>query len=52
MTEGIKDTGVYLLSPSELASHVVDDSSMYDLGVRIGGTVVGGTINRHIAALR
>ena len=50
MTEGIKDTGVYVLSPSELAERVVDDSSMYDVGVRIGGTVVGGTINRHVAS--
>ena len=50
MTEGIKDTGVYFLSPSELAARVVDDSSMYAVGVRIGGTVVGGTIDRHIAS--
>ncbi len=50
MIDGIKDTGVYFLSPSELAARVVDDSSMYDVGVRIGGTVVGGTIDRHIAS--
>lgn len=50
MIEGIKDTGVYFLSPSELAARVEGDSSMYDVGVRIGGTVVGGTIDRHIAS--
>jgi cytochrome c-type biogenesis protein CcmE len=48
MTEGIKDTGVYFLNPSELAARVEEDSS--DVGVRIGGTVVGGTIDRHIAS--
>ena len=50
MAEGIKDTGVYFLTPSELAARVEVDSSMYDVGVRIGGTVVGGTIDRHIAS--
>ena len=50
MIEGIKDTGVYFVSPSELAVLVAKDSSMFDVGVRVGGNVVGGTIDRHVAS--
>ena len=41
MAEGIKDTGVYFLMPAELAERVAEDSSMYDVGIRVGGNVVG-----------
>jgi cytochrome c-type biogenesis protein CcmE len=46
MTEGIKDTGVYFLMPSELAERAEADESIYDLGVRVGGNVVLGSIER------
>ncbi len=50
MAEGIKDTGVYYLTPSELAVRVAGDSTMYEVGIRIGGNVVKGSIERHVAS--
>ena len=50
MAEGIKDTGVYFLTPAELAARVASDGSMYDVGVRIGGNVVKGSIGRDMAS--
>ena len=50
MAEGIKDTGVYFLTPAELAARVASDVSMYDVGVRIGGNVVKGSIDRDMAS--
>jgi cytochrome c-type biogenesis protein CcmE len=49
MAEGIKDTGVYFLRPAELAERVATDSSMYDVGIRVGGNVVPGSIQRNVA---
>ena len=48
MAEGIKDTGVYFLKPAELAARVAGDSTMYDVGIRLGGNVVKGSIRRHV----
>ncbi len=50
MAEGIKDTGVYFLTPSELAVRVAGDSTMYDVGIRIGGNVAKGSVERHVAS--
>ncbi len=51
MAEGIKDTGVYFLMPAELAERVASGASMYDVGIRVGGTVVAGSIERDVATL-
>ncbi len=50
MAEGIKDTGVYFLTPGELAERVASDSSLYDVGLRVGGNVVKGSITRNVAS--
>ena len=50
MAEGIKDTGVYFLTPSELAARVVTDSTIHDVGLRVGGNVVKGSIERDVAS--
>ena len=50
MAEGIKDTGVYFLTPSELAQRASTDEAIYDLGVRVGGNVVPGSIERDPAS--
>lgn len=50
MAEGIKDTGVYFLMPSELAERVAGDPSFYEVGVRVGGRVVNGSITRDVAS--
>lgn len=46
MAEGIKDTGVYFMMPGELAERVAADPSIYDLGIRVGGNVVAGSIEK------
>ncbi len=50
MAEGIKDTGVYFLTPGELAERVASNSSLYDVGIRVGGNVVKGSITRDVAS--
>jgi cytochrome c-type biogenesis protein CcmE len=49
MAEGIKDTGVYFLMPAELAARAAADSTIYDVGLRVGGNVVSGSIKRDLA---
>jgi cytochrome c-type biogenesis protein CcmE len=50
IVSGVKDTGVYFVTPVELAERVAADSSVHDLGLRMGGRVVPGTIRRDVAA--
>ncbi|MEJ2238020.1 MAG: cytochrome c maturation protein CcmE [Gemmatimonadales bacterium] len=50
MASGIKDTGVYFVTPSELAEKVAADPSIHDVGVRMGARVVTGTISRDVAS--
>jgi cytochrome c-type biogenesis protein CcmE len=49
MASGIKDTGVYFLTPTELAQRVSADPSFRDVGVKMGARVVHGTIQRDVA---
>lgn len=49
MTSGIKETGVYFLTPSELASKIEADPTFYNVGVKMGARVVHGTIERDVA---
>lgn len=50
MASGIKDTGVYFLTPSELATRVTADPSFYNVGVKMGARVVHGSIQRDVAS--
>jgi cytochrome c-type biogenesis protein CcmE len=50
MASGIKDTGVYFVTPSELAQKVAADPSIHDVGVRMGARVVTGSISRDVAS--
>lgn len=50
MASGIKDTGVYFVTPSELAEKVAADPSIHDVGVRMGARVVTGSISRDVAS--
>src|SRR5262245_24444633 len=50
MASGIKETGQYFLTPSELASKVGTDPTFRDLGVKVGAKVVRGTIQRDVAS--
>ncbi|HEY0971306.1 MAG TPA: cytochrome c maturation protein CcmE [Gemmatimonadales bacterium] len=46
MATSIGETAVYYLTPNELAAKVVEDPSFYGTGVKVGGRVVPGTIQR------
>jgi cytochrome c-type biogenesis protein CcmE len=50
MATGIKETGVYYLTPSELADKIETDRSIYDVGLKMGAKVVPGTIQRDVAS--
>ncbi len=50
MASGIKDTGVYFLTPGELASRIAADPSFYNVGVKMGARVVHGSIQREVAS--
>jgi cytochrome c-type biogenesis protein CcmE len=49
MATGIKETGVYYLTPTELGSRVEADRSFYNVGVKMGARVVKGSIVRDVA---
>jgi cytochrome c-type biogenesis protein CcmE len=48
MASGIKETGVYFLTPTELEAKVSADPSFHDVGVKMGAKVVTGTIERDV----
>lgn len=48
MATGIKETGVYYLTPTELASRVEADRTFYNVGVKMGARVVKGSIARDV----
>jgi cytochrome c-type biogenesis protein CcmE len=43
---GVRQTGVYFLSPSELLQRTEADPSFHDVGLKVGAKVVPGTIRR------
>ena len=49
MATGIKETGVYYLTPTELESRVRADSTFREVGVKMGARVVRGSIQRESA---
>ncbi len=49
MATGIRDSGVYFLTPTELAERVATDPSFHDVGVKMGARVVRGSISRDVA---
>jgi len=48
MASSINATGVYYLTPTELATKLSSDSSFHDVGVKLGARVVSGTIKREV----
>ena len=50
MATGIKETGVYYLTPAELSAKVQADRSFYDVGLKMGARVVKGSIQRDVAS--
>ncbi|MBA2459269.1 MAG: cytochrome c maturation protein CcmE [Gemmatimonadales bacterium] len=46
IAQGVKETGVYFLTPAELAERTTADSTFYDVGLKMGAKVVPGSIRR------
>lgn len=49
MASGIKETGVYYLTPTELSQKVASDRSIHDVGLKMGAKVVKGSVTRDVA---
>lgn len=50
--QGVSQTGVYFLSPSELLTRTETDPSFHDVGLKVGAKVVPGTIQRDPSSQR
>ena len=48
--EGVKQTGTYFFTPTELAARTAADPSFHNVGVKMGAKVVPGTIHRDVAS--
>lgn len=46
IASGVKETGVYFLTPTELASKTASDPTFYNMGLKLGAKVVPGSIKR------
>src|SRR5258708_12055892 len=49
MASGIKETGQFFLTPTELSRKIGADPSFYDVGMKVGARVVRGTVTRDMA---
>jgi cytochrome c-type biogenesis protein CcmE len=50
--QGVRQTGVYFLSPTELLARTAQDPSFHEVGLKVGAKVVPGTIHRDPANQR
>ena len=48
MASGVKQTGQYFLTPSELSQKVAVDPSFYNVGMKVGARVVQGTVTKDL----
>jgi len=46
---GVKETGVYFLTPTELLSRTRSDPGFHDVGLKVGAKVVPGSVERNQA---
>ena len=46
MIEGVQQTGVYFLTPTELHTRTTADPTFYDVGIKVGAKVVPGSVVR------
>jgi len=52
ITEGVKQTGTYFLTPTQLVERTERDPSFHDVGLKVAAKVVKGSIQRDQAAQR
>ncbi|HEV8149280.1 MAG TPA: cytochrome c maturation protein CcmE [Gemmatimonadales bacterium] len=46
IVSGVKETGVYFLTPSELVARTQADPTFHDVGLKVGAKVVPGSVRR------
>ena len=46
---GVKETGVYFLTPTELVARTSADPTFHDVGLKVGAKVVPGSVRRDAA---
>lgn len=46
IVSGVKETGVYFLTPTELVAKTQTDPSFHDVGLKVGAHVVPGSVRR------
>ena len=46
IVSGVKETGVYFLTPSELVAKTQSDPTFHDVGLKVGAKVVPGSVKR------
>jgi cytochrome c-type biogenesis protein CcmE len=49
---GVRETGLYFLTPTELVARTTADPTFHDVGLKVGARVVPGSIRRDDAARR
>ena len=49
MASGIKETGQFFFTPSELSQKIAVDPTFYDVGMKVGARVVPGSVERETA---
>jgi cytochrome c-type biogenesis protein CcmE len=49
IAQGVRETGVYFLTPTELSTRIQNDASFHDVGIKVGARVVPGSIRRDAA---
>jgi len=49
MFQGVKETGVYFLTPTELAAKTSADPTFHNVGIKMGARVVPGSVRRDAA---
>lgn len=52
IAEGVKQTGTYFLTPTELVARTDKDPSFHDVGLKVSAKVVKGSIKREDGAQR
>lgn len=52
IVEGVRQTGTYFLTPTQLVERVRTDSTFHDVGLKVSAKVVKGSIVRDRAAQR
>jgi cytochrome c-type biogenesis protein CcmE len=50
IASGVKQTGVYFLTPTELLARTQKDPSFHDVGLKVGAHVVPGSVRRDPAS--